>query len=84
MYGIESDGDDRLWLSTNNGLVRFDPQTPAVKVFRDGRGLQGEDFNFNAHYKDRRRHLVFWRQQRLQRVRPSASRHRPRHPAPWC
>ncbi len=59
VYGIESDGADRLWLSTTNGLVRFDPQTQAVRVFHEWHGLQGEDFNFNAHYKDRDGILFF-------------------------
>jgi signal transduction histidine kinase/ligand-binding sensor domain-containing protein/CheY-like chemotaxis protein len=51
VYGIESDGVGRLWLSTNNGLVRFDPNTRAMKVFHEAHGLQGEDFNFNAHFR---------------------------------
>ena len=59
VYGIESDGAGRLWLCTTNGLVRFDPQTQAVKVFHEWHGLQGEDFNFNAHYKDRDGILFF-------------------------
>jgi signal transduction histidine kinase/CheY-like chemotaxis protein/streptogramin lyase len=51
VYGIESDGEDRLWLSTNNGLARFDPRSRAIKVFHQVHGLQGEEFNFNAHYR---------------------------------
>jgi signal transduction histidine kinase/ligand-binding sensor domain-containing protein/CheY-like chemotaxis protein len=50
VYGIESDKAGRLWLSTNNGLVRLDPQTHAIKVFHQVHGLQDEEFNFNAHY----------------------------------
>jgi signal transduction histidine kinase/ligand-binding sensor domain-containing protein/CheY-like chemotaxis protein len=51
IYGIESDQEDRLWLSTNNGLVRFDPKDRTVKQFHRVHGLQDEDFNFNAHYR---------------------------------
>jgi signal transduction histidine kinase/streptogramin lyase len=50
VYGIESDKEDRLWLSTNNGLARLDPRTHAVKIFHQVQGLQDEEFNFNAHY----------------------------------
>jgi signal transduction histidine kinase/ligand-binding sensor domain-containing protein/CheY-like chemotaxis protein len=50
VYGIESDKAGRLWLSTNNGLVRLDPQTHAIKMFHQVHGLQDEEFNFNAHY----------------------------------
>jgi signal transduction histidine kinase/ligand-binding sensor domain-containing protein/CheY-like chemotaxis protein len=50
VYGIESDDDDRLWLSTNNGLARFDPRTRSIKWFHQVHGLQDEEFTFNAHY----------------------------------
>jgi signal transduction histidine kinase/ligand-binding sensor domain-containing protein len=59
VYGIESDIDGRLWLSTNNGLTRFDPRTRIVKSFHEAHGLQGEDFNFNAHYRGRDGTLFF-------------------------
>jgi len=51
VYGIESDQQDRLWISTNNGLVRFDPATQVVKHFHRVHGLQDEEFNFGAHYR---------------------------------
>jgi signal transduction histidine kinase/ligand-binding sensor domain-containing protein/DNA-binding response OmpR family regulator len=59
VYGIESDIDGRLWLSTNNGLTRFDPRAGTSKVFHEAHGLQGEDFNFNAHYRGRDGTLYF-------------------------
>src|SRR5882724_4481408 len=49
--GIESDREDRLWLSTNNGLARFDPRAHSTKWFHQVHGLQDEEFNFNAHYQ---------------------------------
>jgi signal transduction histidine kinase/ligand-binding sensor domain-containing protein/CheY-like chemotaxis protein len=51
VYGIESDREDRLWLSTNHGLARFDPHARTLKLFHEVHGLQGEEFNFNAHYR---------------------------------
>jgi signal transduction histidine kinase/ligand-binding sensor domain-containing protein/DNA-binding response OmpR family regulator/HPt (histidine-containing phosphotransfer) domain-containing protein len=51
VYGIESDRDDRLWLSTNGGLARFDPHLHSIKWFHQVHGLQDEEFNFNAHYQ---------------------------------
>ena len=50
VYGIESDKEDRLWLSTNHGLARLDPRTHAVRLFHQVHGLQDEEFNFNAHF----------------------------------
>lgn len=59
VYGIESDDQERLWLSTNNGLVRLDPRSGALKVVHEAQGLQGEEFNFNAHYRGRDGTLYF-------------------------
>src|SRR6202040_999096 len=51
VYGIESDREDRLWLSTNNGLARLDPRAHSIKWFHQVHGLQDEEFNSNAHYQ---------------------------------
>ena len=59
VWGIESDRENRLWLSTNNGLARFDPRSGALKLFHEAHGLQGEEFNFNAHYLGRDGTLYF-------------------------
>jgi signal transduction histidine kinase/ligand-binding sensor domain-containing protein/CheY-like chemotaxis protein/HPt (histidine-containing phosphotransfer) domain-containing protein len=51
VYGIESDREDRLWLSTNSGIARLDPRARSIKWFHQVHGLQDEEFNFNAHYQ---------------------------------
>ncbi|HEX3395987.1 MAG TPA: two-component regulator propeller domain-containing protein [Steroidobacteraceae bacterium] len=51
VWGIESDREGRLWLSTNNGLARFDPQLHTVKLFHQFDGLQDDEFNVNAHFR---------------------------------
>jgi signal transduction histidine kinase/ligand-binding sensor domain-containing protein/CheY-like chemotaxis protein/HPt (histidine-containing phosphotransfer) domain-containing protein len=51
VYGIESDRESRLWLSTNNGLARFDPHMHHVKLFHQVQGLQDDEFNVNAHFR---------------------------------
>jgi signal transduction histidine kinase/CheY-like chemotaxis protein/HPt (histidine-containing phosphotransfer) domain-containing protein len=59
IWGIESDGTDRLWLSTNTGLVRFEPHGRTARVYHEWQGVQGEEFGFNAHYQDREGNLFF-------------------------
>ena len=59
VYGIESDSVGRLWLSGSQGLVRFDPRTGVFKQFTASQGLQGDEFNFGAHYRTRRGEMVF-------------------------
>ncbi len=50
IYGIQSDANDQLWLSTNFGISRLTPATRAIRNFYVSDGLQGEEFNFGAHY----------------------------------
>jgi ligand-binding sensor domain-containing protein/signal transduction histidine kinase/DNA-binding response OmpR family regulator len=44
---------DYLWLTTNKGLVRFNPDTKNIRIFTKADGLQGDQFNFRSGYKAR-------------------------------
>jgi signal transduction histidine kinase/ligand-binding sensor domain-containing protein/CheY-like chemotaxis protein/HPt (histidine-containing phosphotransfer) domain-containing protein len=59
IYGVLSDAKGRLWLSGNAGLMRYDPETRAVKTFHREHGLQGEEFDYNAYYRLRDGRLCF-------------------------
>ena len=59
VYGILPDGEGHLWLSTNNGLSRFDPGTAAFKNYDVSHGLQSSEFNFGAHYRSASGELFF-------------------------
>jgi signal transduction histidine kinase/ligand-binding sensor domain-containing protein/CheY-like chemotaxis protein/HPt (histidine-containing phosphotransfer) domain-containing protein len=59
IWGIESDREGRLWLSTDDGLVRFSPRTATIRVYHEAQGLQGDEFDFNAHYHGRDGRLYF-------------------------
>ncbi len=59
VYGIESDGEGHLWLSTNRGLTRFHPQRGSVKHYHQHHGLQANEFNFGAHYRSANGELFF-------------------------
>jgi signal transduction histidine kinase/ligand-binding sensor domain-containing protein/CheY-like chemotaxis protein len=72
VYGIESDGEGWLWLSTSNGLVRLDPRTRAQHVYHEWDGLQGEDFDSGAHYQDRDGNLFFGGNNGFNAFSPSA------------
>ena len=47
-YNILEDKKGNLWFGTNKGLVRFNPDTRAVKVFTVKDGLPGNQFNYNS------------------------------------
>ena len=39
-----------MWLTSNNGIARYNPSSGAIKRFHKAHGLQGEEFNFGAHH----------------------------------
>ena len=45
VFGIIKDPRGILWISTNNGICRFDPVTEKIIQFNDLNGLQGQEFN---------------------------------------
>lgn len=51
IYGILEDNQGRLWLSTNNGLSRFDPSTSTFTNFEEDHWLQGRQFNIGSYFK---------------------------------
>ncbi len=59
VYAVVSDGRGFLWLSTNMGLSKFDPRAQTFKNFNAGDGLQGNEFNTGAYFKDARGKLYF-------------------------
>jgi signal transduction histidine kinase/ligand-binding sensor domain-containing protein/CheY-like chemotaxis protein/HPt (histidine-containing phosphotransfer) domain-containing protein len=59
IYGVLADAAGRLWLSGNAGLMRFEPDSRAVKTFHLEHGLQGEEFDFNAFHRMRDGRLCF-------------------------
>ncbi len=63
-----ADAKGRLWVSGNAGLVRFDPDTGAVKTYHREDGLQGEEFNFGAYAQLADGRLCFGGTARLQHI----------------
>ncbi len=53
VYGILEDGLGRLWLSTNYGISRFDPETGTFHNYDADDGLQSNEFNSNAFAQGR-------------------------------
>ncbi len=50
-YGILEDRNGRLWISTDAGIVRYDPADGSVEQFGPDLGLQGREFNRRAYFE---------------------------------
>lgn len=59
IYGIQPDDEGNLWISTNTGLVRFDPDRGTVQSFDESDGLQSNQFNEYAFGKAKDGMLLF-------------------------
>lgn len=59
IFGIQADQSGRLWLSSNNGLMRLSPASRDLHTFHEGQGSFSNEFNFGAHYRTREGTLYF-------------------------
>ncbi|MGM0532129.1 MAG: two-component regulator propeller domain-containing protein [Bacteroidota bacterium] len=57
--GIQEDNDHNLWISSNNGLTRFNPQSGDSRIFTEAHGLQDVEFKRGASFKDSNGFLYF-------------------------
>lgn len=54
IYGILEDDRGHLWLSTNNGISDFNPDTRTFVNYGSEDGLQSREFNQNAYFRSER------------------------------
>lgn len=59
VLGILEVAADELWISTNNGLSRFDPLTRHFTNYGYSNGLENSEYNYNAYLKDSHGDLLF-------------------------
>lgn len=59
IYNLLIDNENNIWVSTNNGLSRFDPNTETFKNFDENDGVQGNEFNQGAFYKSNTGRMYF-------------------------
>lgn len=57
--GIVEDGQGFLWISSTNGLIKFNPESLEVTMFKKINGLTENHFSYNTTYKDNTGQLFF-------------------------
>lgn len=59
IYGILEDKYGKLWMSHNKGMSVYNPQTKSFRHYGVKDGLQSNEFNTGAYYKDEKGLLYF-------------------------
>lgn len=59
IYGLLSDGEKNVWMSTNQGLSQFNLTTRIFKNFSSADGLQSDEFNTFSYLKSADGRLFF-------------------------
>ncbi|HYG04185.1 MAG TPA: two-component regulator propeller domain-containing protein [Chryseosolibacter sp.] len=60
IHGMLEDNDGMMWLSTNNGLVLFDPRKISFKTFDSNDGLQNNEFTDGASFKSENENKLYF------------------------
>lgn len=60
VHGILEDQQNNLWISTNQGLVRFNPKTNTGQTYDRENGLEVTEFSDGAFYKESRTETLFF------------------------
>lgn len=71
LHSIQHDTQDFIWLSSNNGLSRFNPFLNQFKNFDQADGLQSTLFNSNVSYQQQNGMLYFASNNGFTRFNPS-------------
>jgi len=59
VHSIEEGTNGDLWISSNNGILRYNPDTGEKQLFQESDGLISNEFNSNASFKDTNNTLYF-------------------------
>lgn len=57
VHQIVEDDKGFFWITTNKGLVRFDPKKEQSKIFTTANGLLSNQFNYRSGYKDEKGYI---------------------------
>lgn len=59
VISLLEDDDGFFWLSTDNGLVKYNPVLKTAQTYTVSDGLAGNEFNYNSYLKDSRGEFFF-------------------------
>lgn len=59
VYNLLLDNENKIWLSTNKGICRFDPAKKSIRTYTEVHGLLSNEFNMGAAEKSSSGDLYF-------------------------
>jgi signal transduction histidine kinase/ligand-binding sensor domain-containing protein/DNA-binding response OmpR family regulator len=71
VYGFIEDQNKQIWITTNTGLILYNPQVNSIRHFAYSDGIQGNIFTPQAVYKDHRDRLYFGGTNGFTRINPN-------------
>ncbi|HVZ39386.1 MAG TPA: two-component regulator propeller domain-containing protein [Candidatus Kapabacteria bacterium] len=74
VYAALPDNTGKLWVSSNQGLMLFDPRQRTCRTYTTGDGIQGNEFSFSAYYASPDGELMFGGANGVTRFRPERIR----------
>ncbi len=80
LHSVLEDDEGKLWLSSNRGLSRFEPDTGNIRHFDKMNGLRGDEFNFGARFRSSNGALLFGGTDGLVLFHPRKVRSNPHRP----
>jgi signal transduction histidine kinase/ligand-binding sensor domain-containing protein/DNA-binding response OmpR family regulator len=80
VYGIIEDQNKKIWITSNNGLIVYNPETKATRHFLYSDGIQSNIFCPQAVYKDTQNFLYFGGTNGFTKINPDAVKLNSRKP----
>jgi signal transduction histidine kinase/ligand-binding sensor domain-containing protein len=80
LYAVLEDRHGRLWISSDDGIIRYEPRTGKLRHYRAEEGLPGREFNRRAYLKTRSGIMFFGGTQGLTAFSPDDLKDNPYPP----
>lgn len=59
IYKMLEDKQGNLWLTSNSGLMKFNPKKNEIRIFNTGNGILSNQFNYKSGFKDKHGKMYF-------------------------
>ena len=83
IYGMLNDDEGNLWMSSNKGIIQYDPSNGKIRNFTKADGMQSDEFNTWAYFKSPTGEMLFGGINGLNVFHPNDLKENPVVPKVW-